>query len=77
LPNLPFTMKLSARNHAVGTVVSVEEGAIAALVRVEVKEPFTFTAMITKDASEDLKLRTGDKVTVIVKSTEVILGKEG
>jgi molybdopterin-binding protein len=69
-------MRLSARNHVAGKVVSVEEGAIAALVRVEVREPFTVSAMITKDASEDLKLKVGDAVTVIVKSTEVIIGKE-
>jgi molybdopterin-binding protein len=69
-------MKLSARNHVAGKVVSVEEGAIAALVRVEVKEPFTVSALITKDASEDLKLKAGDPVTVIIKSTEVIIGKE-
>ena len=69
-------MRLSARNHATGRVVSVEEGAIAALVRVEIKEPFTVSAMITKDASEDLKLKAGDAVTVIIKSTEVIIGKE-
>jgi molybdopterin-binding protein len=69
-------MRLSARNHVAGKVVSVEEGAIAALVRVEVKEPFTVSAMITKDASEDLKLKVGDAVTIIIKSTEVIIGKE-
>ena len=54
----------------------MEEGAIAALVRVEIKEPFTVTSMITKDASEDLKLKTGDKVAIIIKSTEVIIGKD-
>ncbi|HVP23042.1 MAG TPA: TOBE domain-containing protein [Conexivisphaerales archaeon] len=69
-------MKLSARNRAVGTVVSVEEGAIAALVRIEVREPFTVTSMITKDAAEDLKLKKGDKVSVIVKATEVIIAKD-
>jgi molybdopterin-binding protein len=70
-------MRLSARNHVVGKVVSVEEGAIAALVRVEVKEPFTVSALITKEASEDLKLKAGDLVTVIIKSTELIIEKEG
>jgi molybdopterin-binding protein len=69
-------MRLSARNHAAGKVVSVEEGAIAALVRVEINEPFTVSAMITKDASEDLKLKVGDEVTIIIKSTEVIIGKD-
>ena len=69
-------MKLSARNLAVGKVISVEEGAIAALVRVEIQGPLTITSLITKDASEDLKLTKGDKVSIIIKSTEVILAKD-
>jgi molybdopterin-binding protein len=43
---------------------------------VEVKEPFTITSMITKEAVDDLKLKKGDKVSVIVKSTEVIIAKD-
>jgi len=68
-------MKLSARNAVVGDVASVEEGAVAALVKVEVKQPFIFTAMITKDAVQDLSLKKGDRVRVIVKSTEVMIAK--
>jgi len=69
-------MKISARNMVTGKVVSVEKGAVAALVKVEVKQPFTFTSMITKEAVDDLKLKQGDTVSVIVKSTEVIISKE-
>jgi molybdopterin-binding protein len=54
----------------------VEKGAVAAVVKVEVQGPFTFTSMITKEAVEDLGLKKGDKVTVVVKSTEVIIAKE-
>ena len=70
------SMKISARNMVTGKVVSVEKGAVAALVKVEVKQPFTFTSMITKEAVDDLKLKQGDTVSVIVKSTEVIISKE-
>ena len=55
-------MKISARNKITGTVASVEKGAVASVVKVEVKEPF--------------KLKKGDKVSVIVKSTEVIIAKD-
>jgi molybdopterin-binding protein len=69
-------MKISARNKISGTVVSVEKGADASVVKVEVKDPFTITSMITKEAVDDLKLKKGDKVSVIVKSTEVIIAKD-
>jgi len=68
-------LKISARNIAEGKVSSIEKGAVAAVVKVEVQGPFTFTSMITKDAVEDLGLKRGDKVSVVVKSTEVILTK--
>jgi molybdopterin-binding protein len=69
-------MKLSARNKITGTVSSVEKGAVASVVKVDVKDPFTITSMITKEAVEDLKLKKGDKVSVVIKSTEVIIAKD-
>jgi molybdopterin-binding protein len=69
-------LKISARNIVAGKVISVEKGAVAAVVKVEVNQPFTFTSMITKEAADDLKLKKGDEVSVMVKSTEVIITKE-
>ena len=68
-------MKLSARNQVKGKVMGVEKGAVAAVVKVEVNQPFIFTAMITKEAVEDLNLKKGDVVSVMVKSTEVMIAK--
>jgi molybdopterin-binding protein len=68
-------MKLSARNQLKGKIVSVEKGVITAKVKVEIKVPVTVTAVITKEAVEDLGLKVGDEVTAIVKSTEIIIGK--
>jgi molybdopterin-binding protein len=70
------SVKISARNKIVGTVSAVEAGAVAALVKVDVKDPFTMTSMITKEAVEDLGLKKGDRVSVIIKSTEVIIAKD-
>jgi molybdate transport system regulatory protein len=68
-------LKLSARNNFKGKVVAVEKGVITAKVKIEVKTPITVTAVITKDAVEDLDIKVGDEVTAIVKSTEVMVGK--
>ena len=69
-------MKMSARNMLKGTVENIEEGAVMANVKVKIEAPDTITAVITKEAVKDLKLEKDEKVTVIVKSTEVMVGKE-
>ncbi len=69
------SLKLSARNNFKGKVVSVEKGVITGKVKIEIKVPATITAVITKEAIEDLDIKVGDEVTAIVKSTEVMIGK--
>ena len=69
-------MKMSARNMLKGTVENIEEGAVMASVKVKIEAPDTITAVITKEAVKDLELKKDEKVTVIVKSTEVMVGKE-
>ena len=68
-------VKLSARNVFKGKVVAVEKGVITAKVKVEVKMPITITAVITKEAVEDLDIKVGDEVQAIMKSTEVMIAK--
>ena len=68
-------MKLSARNQFKGKIISVEKGVITAKVKIEVKMPVTVTAVITKEAVEDLGLKVGDEVQAIVKSTEIMIAK--
>jgi molybdate transport system regulatory protein len=68
-------LKLSARNQFKGKIVSVEKGVITAKVKVEIKMPVTVTAVITKEAVEDLGLKVGDEVEAIVKSTEIMIAK--
>lgn len=69
-------MKTSARNHFEGRVVSVEKGAVGAIVKLKTSGPVVVTAFITKEAVEDLRIKKGDKVTAIVKSTEVIIARD-
>jgi molybdopterin-binding protein len=67
-------MQLSARNQLKGTVKSVKTGAIMAEVVVEVAGQ-EIVSDITKASVERLQLKSGDQVTVIIKATEVMLGK--
>ena len=68
-------MQLSARNQLTGKVTGVDLGAVMANNKIEVTEPNTITAVITKESAEKLGLSEGDDVTAIIKSTEVLIGK--
>ena len=67
-------MQLSARNQLKGTVKSVRTGSIMAEVVVDVAAN-EIVSEITKSSVERLGLKQGDAVTVIIKATEVMLGK--
>lgn len=69
-------MKISARNMLKGTVEDVELGAVMASIKIEVDSPGLVTALITKESAEKLGLKKGDKVTAIIKATEVMVEKE-
>ncbi len=69
-------LKISARNRLKGVVKSVDKGDIIARVKVEVKAPATITALISREAVEDLQIKAGDNVEAVVKATEVMIAKE-
>ncbi len=68
-------LKISARNQLKGKVLSIEKDQITAKVKIEIKVPATVTAVITKEAVEELGIKVGNEVHAIVKSTEVMIGK--
>lgn len=67
-------MQLSARNQLKGQVVRVKSGAVMAEVEVKVRAG-KVVAAITEGSVKRLKLKPGDKITVIIKATEVLIGK--
>jgi molybdopterin-binding protein len=68
-------MRLSTRNQLSGTITEVTLGAVMATVKVRLDGgDQVVTASITKDAAEDLGLEVGTPATVLVKSTEVMIG---
>jgi len=67
-------VELSAHNQLKGTIKNVKSGAVMAEVTVQI-EPGVMTAVITDSSREHLNLAAGDEVTVVIKSTEVMIGK--
>ena len=67
-------MELSTRNQLKGTVTSVKTGGIMAEVVVDIGGQ-NVVAAITRGSVEDLGITEGDAVTVLIKATEVMIGK--
>jgi len=68
-------LKISARNRLKGKVVNVEKEAVTAKVKVEISVPTVVTALISREAVEDLGIKVGDEVEAVVKATEVMIAK--
>jgi molybdate transport system regulatory protein len=69
-------MRLSARNQLPGTIVTVDHGAVMSTVVVRLEGGQEVVAAITKDSAQHLDLTAGDQVTAVIKSTEVMIGKD-
>jgi len=67
-------MEISARNQLQGVVKDVKLGAVMAEVVVEIGGQ-ELVAAITRSSVERLRLQPGDRVTAIIKATEVMIGK--
>jgi molybdopterin-binding protein len=68
-------MELSARNQLSGTVKDIHLGGVMAEITVEIAGGQELVSVITRSSAQRLELKAGDQVTVIIKSTEVMLGK--
>jgi molybdopterin-binding protein len=68
-------MALSARNHLKGEVTEVLLGTVTALITVQVGD-HVVESVITKHSAEEMKLKKGDKVTAVIKATEVMIQKD-
>ena len=69
-------MKISARNQLNGKVKAVKPGAVMAEVVIELPDGQEIVSAITLGSAEHLNLQPGDAVVAIIKSTEVMIGKE-
>jgi molybdopterin-binding protein len=68
-------VSLSPRNKLRGYVDEVRVDGLLAQVRLRIGDQ-TLTAVVTADAIAELKLKRGDDAVAIIKSTEVMIGRE-
>jgi molybdopterin-binding protein len=66
---------LSARNSLEGTIEELQLGGVMAHVVVRVGQNL-IESVITRRSAEEMKLKVGDKVSAVIKSTEVMLLKD-
>ena len=65
---------ISGRNQLRGIVEEIRSDGLLSQVRLRIGDQ-RLTAVITRDAVEELKLRRGDEAIAIVKSTEVMIAR--
>ena len=68
-------MPLSARNQLPGKIQEVRLGEVMAHVVVRVGKNI-IESVITRTSADEMALKKGDAVTVVIKSTEVMLQKD-
>jgi molybdopterin-binding protein len=68
-------MPLSARNHLKGEITEILLGTVTALITVKVGDNLV-ESVITKRSAEELGLKKGDRVTAVIKATEVMIQKD-
>ena len=66
---------ISGRNQLRGVVEEIRVEGLLAQVRLQIGDQ-RLTAVITRDAVEELKLRRGRPALAIIKSTEVMIARE-
>jgi molybdopterin-binding protein len=70
-----MALQFSARNQLKATVKSVKLGSVMAEIVVELPDGQEIVSAITRTSAEGLNLQAGDSIVAIIKSTEVMIGK--
>jgi molybdopterin-binding protein len=69
------SLVLSARNRLCGRVARVAVEGLMAEIHVRIGDQM-LVAVITRSSAERLQLTVGDEVSAVIKSTEIMIGKE-
>jgi molybdopterin-binding protein len=69
-------MKFGARNQIVATVGAVKTGDVMSQVELQIDGPSTMASVLTTDSLQDLGIKPGDKVRVIVKAIHVLIVRD-
>ena len=67
-------MQISARNQYKGKVLSIKEGAVNAIVTIDIGGGNKMSATISLEAVKELGLAVGKEAYTLVKATSVMVG---
>jgi molybdopterin-binding protein len=65
-------MKYGARNVIKAKVKSVKKGDVMSLVKFDVTAPHQMASVLTTESVEELQLKPGDEIEVIIKAIHVL-----
>ena len=69
-------MRYGARNKIRGKVTSIKTGDVMSLVKFDVTDPAEMSSVLTTESVEELGLKEGDEVQLIIKAIHVLPVKE-
>lgn len=69
-------MKLSARNQLKGKIVEIKEGAVNAIVILDIGSGNKVSASITMSSVKELGLEPGKEAYAVVKASSVMIGMD-
>ena len=69
-------MKLSERNQLKGTILEIENGAVNAIIKLDIGSGNIISATVSMDAVKSLNLAVGKEAYAVIKSTSVMVGVE-
>ena len=65
-------MKYGARNKVMARVTSIQEGDVMSLIKFEVTVPAGMASVITTESVQELELKVGDEVQLLIKAVHVM-----
>jgi molybdopterin-binding protein len=74
--NKEKAMKIGARNCLQGEITQIKRGAVMCQVKLKIPAEGEMESVMTLDSLDDLSIKKGDKVRVVVKAVHVLLLKE-
>ena len=69
-------MKIGARNQLIGKVTEIKRGDVMSFVRLTIPVDSVMGSVITLESLNEMGIKEGDEVKVIVKAVNVLIMKE-
>lgn len=68
-------LQVSARNQLRGQIRNIETGTVNNVVTAQITDQLTLSASITRTSAENMQLKIGDNIILLIKAPSIILGR--